>query len=82
MPQPPTQDINPVAPPTDPLPPLRAEHIAATGYDVLNAMHEATIVNLRQALDPQLNFPSLWRLAKTVVNEQGPIIIYRYAEEE
>jgi hypothetical protein len=80
--QEPTQDYNPIEPPTDPLPPLRPEQIPATAYDVLNAMHEATVENFRQALAPALNFPSMWRLAKAVVYEQGPITIYRYTEQE
>ena len=82
MAQQPTTDINPIAPPTDPLPALRAEQIAATAFDVLNSMHEGALTNFRQSLDPALNFPSLWRLAKHVVFERGPITVYRYAEEE
>lgn len=77
-----TPDTNPITPPTLPMPALRAEQITASGYDVLNAMHEATLANFRQSLDPQLNFPSLWRLAKRVVNQEGPITLYRYQEQE
>ena len=77
-----TPDTDPTAPPTDPLPPLRPEQIAGTAYDVLNAMHDGVITNLRQDLDPRPDFPSLWRLAKHVVYELGPITVYRYAEQE
>lgn len=77
-----TTDINPVAPPEDPLPPLRPEQIAGTAYDVLNAMHDSVITNLREDLDPRPDFPSLWRLAKHVVYERGPLTVYRYTEQE
>lgn len=76
-----TPDTNPVAPPTDPLPPLRGEQIPATAYAVLNAMHANTVENFRVDLDPELDFPSMWRLAKHVVYERGPITLYRFAEQ-
>lgn len=82
MATPATLDINPIAPPTDPLPPLRPEQIAGTAYDVLNAMHDSVITNLREDLDPAPDFPSLWRLAKHIVYERGPLTVYRYDEKE
>lgn len=82
MSQLPTEDYDPTAAPTNPLPPLRPEQIPATAFDVLNAMHQSAVNNFRQSLAPQLNFPSMWRLAKAVAYDLGPITIYRYEEEE
>lgn len=77
----PTDDLDPPAPPLVELPPLRTELIPGTAYDVLNVMHANTIENFRNATEPQLAFPSLWRLAKHVCFERGPLIVYRYSEE-
>ena len=76
-----TDDLDPTAPPAEDLPPLRPEVVPGTAFDVLNAMHENVIDNFRNATAPYLEFPSLWRLAKHVVGERGPLVVYRFAEE-
>lgn len=72
---------NPTEPPTQTLPPLRAEILPGTAFDTLNAMTENVIDNLREALPPRIEFPSLWRLAKHLVGERGPLLVYRYEQE-
>ncbi len=76
-----TDDLDPTAPPIEDLPPLRPAVIPGTAFDVLNAMHENIINNFRNATAPDLAFPSLWRLAKHVSGERGPLIVYRFFEE-
>lgn len=74
-------DVDPmVAPEVEP-PPLRPELVPGTAYDVLNAMHDNVIANFRNATSPDLAFPSLWRLARHVSGERGPLVVYRFAEE-
>ena len=73
-------DNNPLAPPVDPGPALDAELVPGTAYAVLSAMHANIVDNFRQDLSPELDFPSRWRLAKHVVNERGPLVVYRYAK--
>jgi hypothetical protein len=73
--------FSPTDPPVRELPPLRLSVIPGTAFDVLNAMHENIIENFRNATAPNLVFPSLWRLAKHVCNERGPLFVYRYFEE-
>lgn len=76
-----TDDFDPTAPPIEELPPLRPEIIPGTAFDVLNSMHENCINNFRNASAPDLAFPSLWRLAKHVSGERGPLIVYRFFKE-
>lgn len=76
-----SDSLNPTEPPTEELPPLRPEMIPGTGYDVFNAMHENIIANFRNSTSPDIAFPSLWRLARHVSGERGPLIVYRFFEE-
>jgi len=74
-------DQNPNEPPVEDLPPLREEIIPGTAYDALNVMHENVIENFRNASAPDIAFPSLWRLAKHISGERGPLIVYRFDED-
>jgi hypothetical protein len=76
----PNDQDNPLDEVESPLPPLQLEVIPGTAYDVLNLMHDQVIQNLlRGERTVPCDLPSLWRLAKHVVNERGPLNVYRYS---
>lgn len=62
----------------DTFPALKAEQITPTGVAVVGMIHENLTLNFRKDLDPDLDLPSIWRLAKHVVTERGPLVVFRY----
>lgn len=64
----------------DAFPVLYEEVIAPSAVDVVGAIHTSLIGAFRESTAPQIDFPSMWRLAKIVVNETSPLIIYRHRE--
>jgi len=46
----------------------------------LTTVHENLSLNFRIDQTPNLDLPSLWRLAKIVVYERGPILVHRFKE--
>ena len=56
-------------------PATQVEQITPTATSVLTMVHENLSLNFRTDQSPNLDLPSLWRLAKIVVNERGPILL-------
>jgi hypothetical protein len=61
-------------------PATQVEQITPTATSVLTMVHENLSLNFRTDQSPNLDLPSLWRLAKIVVNERGPILVHRFKE--
>jgi hypothetical protein len=68
--------LPPDEPNTDPA--KQETQITPTGVSVLTLVHENMTLNFRLDRTPTLGLPSLWRLAKHVVYERGPLIVSRY----
>lgn len=45
--------------------------------EVLGSIHTSLAVAMRVDAPPSVDFPSPWRLAKHVVYERGPLLVYR-----
>lgn len=65
----------------DDFPASRSELVTPTGVAVVTAIHENLAQNFRLGMTPTVDFVSPWRLAKYVVNELGPLYVYRHAEK-
>ena len=52
------------------------EQILPTGVALVTLVNSALRISFRYDQDPTLDLPSLWRLAKHVVYERGPLIVY------
>ncbi len=61
-------------------PATQVEQITPTATAVLTTVHENLALNFRIDQTPNLDLPSLWRLAKIVVYERGPILVHRFKE--
>lgn len=61
-------------------PATQVEQITPTATAVLTTVHENLALNFRIDRAPTLDLPSLWRLAKLVVYERGPIFVHRFKE--
>lgn len=61
-------------------PATQVEQITPTATALLTMVHENIVLNFRIDRSPTLDLPSLWRLAKIVVDERGPIIVHRFKE--
>lgn len=59
-------------------PALLPAQIPPTGVALVTNIHESLVINFRIGRAPTLDLPSLWRLAKHVVYERGPLLVYRY----
>ena len=64
----------------DGFPALQPEMILPNGVALVTAVTANLTMNFRKDRAPSLDLPSLWRLAKHVVYEQGPIIVFRYKD--
>jgi len=62
-------------------PATQVEQVTPTATSVLTMVHENLSLNFRTDRLPNLDLPSLWRLAKQVVYERGPILVHRYRED-
>ena len=63
-------------------PATQIEQVTPTATSVLTMVHENLTLNFRIDRAPTLDLPSLWRLAKLVVYERGPIMVHRFKEPE
>lgn len=54
----------------------KIEEIPGTAVDVLDVTVSNTTENFRANQLPSLGWPSLWRLAKLVTFERGPLGVY------
>lgn len=54
----------------------KVEEIPGTAVDVLDVSVSSTTENFRARQLPALGWPSLWRLAKLVTFERGPLTVY------
>ena len=64
----------------DAFPAMQAEQIKPNGVVLAGTIHENLVLNFRLDRSPNLDLPSLWRLAKHIVDERGPLLIYRFKE--
>jgi len=63
------------------LPAVQQTHILPNGVALVTMVNATVSLNFRFGRTPDLNFPSVWRLAKHVVYERGPLLAYRYRDQ-
>jgi hypothetical protein len=66
----------------DAFPAMQTEQVTPTGIAVVTMVHENLVVNFKRDLSPKIDLPSIWRLANHVVNERGPLLVFRFKEPE
>ncbi len=64
----------------DEFPSLYGQQIAPNGVELVTMVNANLTLNFRFDRTPNLDMPSLWRLAKYAVDEQGPLFVFRYRE--
>jgi hypothetical protein len=55
--------------------------ILPTGISLVTLVNETLRISFRYDQTPTVDLPSLWRLAKHVVYERGPLLVSRYKEQ-
>jgi hypothetical protein len=66
----------------DEFPALYGQQISPDGVSLVGLVNENLTLNFRMDRAPNLDLPSLWRLAKFAVDERGPLFVFRYRENE
>lgn len=65
----------------DEFPALYEQQVSPNGVALVTMVNENLALNFRVGRSPNLDLPSLWRLAKYATSEQGPLFVFRYREK-
>ena len=59
-------------------PVLHPELVLPNAVEVVGAIHDNLVTCFRNDTQPNIDFPSIWRLAKIVTGEVTPLLVYRF----
>jgi len=63
-------------------PPYVEQRVHPNAVELLLTLNTKITQNFRDGVAPSVDFPSQWRMAKLVVTERAPLIVFHYGESE
>jgi len=61
---------------------FQEERLKPNAVEVALTICTKLVTNYREGVTPSVDFPSQWRLAKHVVHERSPLVVFHYGESE